>query len=368
MRRVFLIFLALLISLNAAFAVDFDNTNLRKKISQMLIVGFNGTKLTKDSVLYDDIVNERISGVIIFSNNPNDPKDVKNVQNPKQLKKLISDINALSKVKLFISIDQEGGNISRLPSSRGFKVKTPTHKELGDSQDEMNTYLASKKIAQTLSELGFNMNFAPCVDLSLNPNSTIIAKLGRSFSDNPQTVIKHANAYILAHNQYNIMTVLKHFPGHGSAASHTHKGFADSSELWQDVELEPYQALISSGLAQNIMVSHIYNKKFDDKYPASLSSKTVNDLLKKKLGFSGLIITDDLQMGAIADNFTFEEAVVSAINAGCDIIILGNNLSYDKSLAQKFNDVVFNAVKDGKISPKRIDEAYLKIMKRKQNL
>ena len=241
--------------------------------------------------------------------------------------------------------------------------------ELGNKNDEMTTYLEAKKIASTLKDLGFNMNFAPCVDLALNPNSSVIFKAQRAFSDDPLKVIKHANAYILAHNQYGILTVLKHFPGHGSLSADTHKGFSDATNSWTQKELEPYLALISSAAAQNVMVSHIFNKNIDDKYPASLSYKTVTGLLKGKLGFSGLVITDDMQMRAIADNYGFEEAITASINAGCDIIILGNNLVYDgKKSAQKFNDVVFDAVVAGKIDPKRIDEAYEKIMKVKSRL
>lgn len=362
----FFAFVALCMPVSADF--NYNNTLLRHKIGQMLIVGFDGTKLEKNSTLYNDLENDRISGVIIFSNSTKDPKSIKNVKNPKQLKKLISDIKAASKTKLFISIDQEGGKISRLPSNRGFSVDTLSHKELGDKNDEMTTYLEAKKIASTLKDLGINLNFAPCVDLALNPNSQVIYKLGRSFSDDPKKVINHANAYILAHNQYGILTAPKHFPGHGSASGDTHKGFVDASDMYTNLELEPYKALISSAAAQNIMVSHIYNKNIDDKYPATLSYKTVNDLLAGKLGFKGLIITDDMQMGAIADNYTFEEAVINSINAGCDILVFGNNISEDKEIAKKFNDTVFNAVKDGKISPRRIEEAYIKISKVKSAL
>lgn len=369
MKKIFFLILCSALVVGSVYAsIDYNNTNLRHKIAQMLIIGFNGTKLTKDSSLYDDIVNDRISGIIIFSNDSLGNSKYKNVQSPKQLKKLIADINKISKTKLFITIDEEGGKITRLPSDRGFNVKTLSHKQLGDKNEEMTTYLEAKKIASVLKTLGFNMNFAPCVDLALNPNSNVIFKAERSFSDDSQKVIKHANTYILAHNQYGILTVLKHFPGHGSSSKDTHKGFSDATANWSQKELEPYQALISNGAAQNIMVSHIFNKNIDEKYPASLSNATVSGLLKNKLGFGGLIITDDMQMKAISDNYTFDDAVILAINAGCDLLIFGNNLSYDKDVAKRFNDVVFKAVQDGKISPKRIDEAYLKITKVKERL
>ena len=370
MKKVLLFALFILILGSSAYAeIDYNNTNLRHKIGQMLIVGFDGTKLTPDCALYDDLINDRISGVIIFSQGIAGGSKYKNVENPKQLKKLISDINKTAKTKMFITIDEEGGKITRLPKDRGFKAQTLSHRELGDKDDEMSTYLEAKKIASALKDLGFNMNFAPCVDLALNPNSEVIFKTNRAFSDNPLKVIKHANAYILAHNQYGILTVLKHFPGHGSISADSHKGFADATNTGVKSELDPYRALISNASAQNVMISHVYNKNIDEKYPASMSYKTVTGLLKGELGFSGLIITDDMQMKAISDNYSFEEAIIASINAGCDIIILGNNLVYDgKESAQQFGDVVFKAVQEGKIDPKRIDEAYEKITKVKSRL
>ena len=140
MKKVLLFALFILILGSSAYAeIDYNNTNLRHKIAQMLIVGFDGTKLDEQSPLYDDLINDRISGVIIFSQGAANGSKFKNVQDPKQLKKLICDINKASKTKLFITIDEEGGKITRLPSSRGFKVKTLSHMELGNKNDEMTT-------------------------------------------------------------------------------------------------------------------------------------------------------------------------------------------------------------------------------------
>jgi len=354
--------ISLIFSLTAYANINLEDTLLRKKIGQMLIVGFNGTTLDEKNPIYDDIKNDRISGVIIFSRDASNQNTIngkknttKNVKSFKQLKKLISDLQAISDTKLFITIDEEGGKISRLPF-----LKTLSHKELGDKNDEMTTYLEAKKIAQTLKNLGVNINFAPCVDLGLNPNSKVIYQLGRAFSDDPKIVAKHANAFILAHQQFGVMTVLKHFPGHGSTSADTHKGFSDASLSWSEVELEPYRALIGGGLAQGVMISHIFNSNLDKNYPASLSKNTIG-YLKRKMGFNGLIVTDDLQMNAIFDNYSLKEAIIASINAGCDLIILGNNLKYDKDSAKKFNDIVFEAVKQGEIPISRINESYQKI-------
>ncbi len=345
---------------------DISDTDLRKKIAQMIITGFNGTEITQDNPVYDDIINGNISGVILFSKDVKKIKakekdTTKNIKSPKQLKKLIKQIKDLSPSKMFISIDEEGGQISRLSSSTGFNTETLSHKELGEKNDTELTYKQAKKIAKTLNSLGINVNFAPCVDLAVNKESPIIYKKGRSFSDNPQTAAKHAQAYIQAHNKYNILTVAKHFPGHGSAIGDSHNGFTDVSSTWEKKELEPYITLNKKFLLNAVMVAHVYNKNLDKYYPASMSGKMITRVLKQAIGFKGIVFSDDMQMKAISDNFSLEESIITAINAGNDVLIFGNNLEYDKDIAKKFNDIVFNAVKDGRILQDRIEDAYNKI-------
>lgn len=356
----------LLLCCSILFA-DVTDTNLRKKIAQMIIVGFNGTEITKDNPIYEDIINENISGVILFSKDTaklkaNEKDTTKNIKSPKQLKKLIKQINKLSPGKLFIAIDEEGGQISRLPASMGFNAKTLSHKQLGEKDDTELTYNQSKKIAKNLKSLGININFAPCVDLAINKESSVIYKKERSFSDNPQIVSKHAQAYIQAHNKYNILTVAKHFPGHGSAINDSHSGFTDISFTWKKEELNPYIELNKKWLLNAVMIAHVYNRRLDKTYPASLSKRVITDILKKQIKFKGLIFTDDMQMNAISDNYTLEDSIIIAINAGNDILIFGNNMKHDKDIAKKFNDIVFNAVKTGKISKDRIEESYSKII------
>ena len=364
------LFLILLLTCSISFA---DDNSLRKKISQMLIVGFNGTEITQDNPIYNDIINENISGVILFSKDfkkilAKEKDTTKNIKSPKQLKTLIKQIKTLSPSKLFISIDEEGGQISRLPSSMGFKAETLSHKQLGEKDDTKLTYNQAKKIAKTLKNLGVNVNFAPCVDLAINKESPIIYKKGRSFSDNPQIVVKHAQQYIQAHNKYNILTVAKHFPGHGSAIDDSHKGFTDVTSTWNKIEIEPYTELNNKGLLNAVMIAHVYNENLDKDYPATLSKNVITDILKNETGFKGLIITDDMQMYAISENYSLEDSIILAINAGNDILLFGNNIKSDKNIAKEFNDIVFNAVKDGKIPQDRIEESYNKIMKIKAGL
>ena len=369
----FILIILLLFCYTLSFA-DVNDTDLRKKISQMIIVGFNGTEITQDNPIYNDIKNENISGVILFLKDAlkikNNEKDItKNIKSPKQLKKLIKQIKKLSPQKLFICIDEEGGQISRLPSSLGFKLKTLSHKQLGDKDDIKLTFKQAKKIAKKLKKLGINVNFAPCVDLAINKESDIIYKRERAFSEDPQIVFKHAQAYIQAHNKYNILTVAKHFPGHGSAIGDSHNGFTDVTSTWNKIELEPYITLDDEGLLNAVMIAHVFNENLDNEYPATMSQKIITDILKKEIGFRGLVITDDMQMKAISDNYPLEDSIITAINAGNDILLFANNLNNDyPDLVKQFNDIVFNAVKNGKISQDRIEESYKKITEIKAGL
>ena len=352
---------------------EISDTDLRKKIAQMIIVGFDGTEITEDNPIYKDIKNENISGVILFSKDvrkvrANEKDTTKNIKSPKQLKKLIKQIKKITPNKIFICIDEEGGQISRLPNSMGFNVQVSSHKQLGQKDDIEFTYNQAKKIAKNLKQLGININFAPCVDLAINKESPIIYKKERSFSDNPIIVANHSQAYIQAHNKYNILTVAKHFPGHGSAIGDSHKGFTDVSSTWNETELEPYIILNNKDLLNAVMIAHVYNRNLDENYPASMSKNIITGILKNKIGFKGLIITDDMQMKAISDNYDLEYSIITAINAGNDILLFGNNVSYDKNIAKIFNDVVFNAVKDGKISQDTIEQSYNKIIKIKARL
>ncbi len=341
---------------------------LKKQIAQMLIVGFNESTLTKENPIYSDIKDLGIGGVILFSKNADktQTKLRKNIQNFNQLKKLNEDLQSISEIPLFISIDQEGGLVSRLSPSY-FVVSTYSAGFLGQKNDLKFTHAEAEKTAKTLSALGINVNFAPVVDLDINKNSKIISGLRRSYSDNPKTVSAHAREVILAHNKYNIITTLKHFPGHGSAQGDTHLGFVDISNTYTKEEILPYKTLINEKIVTGVMVSHLYNKNIDEKYPASMSHDFVTKKLIKELNFDGLIFTDDIQMEAIRNNYSFEEALEKAILAGCDVIVIGNNLHYDKDVAKNAVEIIFNLIKNEVISKERIAFSYDKIMKAKEN-
>ncbi len=370
MKKILLVILSFCMIFNIALASETpEDAILKKQIAQMLIVGFNGSTLTKDNPIYTDIKDLGIGGVILFSRNADktQTKLQKNIQNFNQLKKLNEDLQNISEIPLFISIDQEGGFVSRLSPSY-FVVSTYSAGFLGQKNDLKFTRAEAEKTAKTLSQLGININFAPVVDLDLNKNSKIISGLKRSYSSNPKIVSAHAKEVILAHNKYGIITTLKHFPGHGSAQGDTHQGFVDITNTHTKEEILPYKTLINGKIAKGVMISHLYNKNIDENYPASMSYNFVTKKLIKELNFDGLIFTDDIQMDAIRDNYNFSEALEKAIMAGCDVIVIGNNLFNDKEVTKNAVEIIFNLVKNGVIPKERIAFSYDKIIKAKEEL
>ena len=343
-------------------------SQLRTEIAQMLMVGFRGTTLTKENHIYNDIKELKIGGVILFEYDAPSHKRPRNITSRSQLKKLCSDLQALNDEKLLIAIDQEGGKVSRLKEKYGFPTFAGA-KQMAASGSTDSTAYWSNLTAKTLKQLGINLNFAPCTDVDVNPDCPIIGKLGRSFSSSPEEVARHAKAWITGHKRQGVLSCVKHFPGHGSSDSDTHLGIADVSETWSDKELIPYRRLIKDNVVDLVMTSHVYNSKLDAEWPATLSEKVINGHLRKRLGFKGVVVTDDLAMGAMVSQYSFDTLLSRAILAGADILCLSNNGdTYDPEIAAKAIDIITEKVKDGTIPEKRIHESYDRIMALKKSL
>lgn len=343
------------------------DVELRKKIGQMLIVGFRDLEINSDSYIVKTVNDLNLGGVILFDkDNPSQGELSRNIANPQQTKKLISDLKNFSSSHLFVSLDAEGGYVNRLKEKYGF-FKIPSAENLGQGS-LANTSEKADLLGMELASLGFNMNFAPVVDVNINPNNPVIGYLERSFSADPQKVYSFSNEFIKALQKNKIITAIKHFPGHGSSTTDSHLGLVDITKTWTPKELIPYLLLIKNGYSDMIMTAHIMNTEIDPDYPATLSPIFLNLLLRKGLGFKGLIISDDMQMGAIADNFGFEEALVRAINAGCDVLILSNNIkTYDEQAPYKAVNAIFKAIQNNQISEERINESYNRIQEFKNN-
>jgi len=345
--------------------IGLSDEELKDKIGQMIMVGFRGSQINEDSEIYKEIKEVKVGGVVLFDSDLSSSDEKKNILNPVQTKELISKIQEFSETPLFIAVDAEGGNVLRLKPENGFE-KIMSAAQMGKDKTFQTTKQESKKLATELKDLGFNMNFAPVVDLSVSVKS-VIGLAGRAFSSNEDIVWNNAEIFIDSHLENDIVSVAKHFPGHGSSEKDSHKEVVDVTSTYNDEEIMPYYELNHIGKLQVVMAGHIINKKIDSQYPASLSKKYLQEILRKEIGFNGLIISDDMQMKAIADNYGLDEAVILAVNAGCDILtFLNNNGNYDPKIAYKIRGIIFNAVKSGKISQKRIIESYNRIIETKK--
>ena len=331
---------------------------LKERIGQMIMVGFRGIEAQKNSNIYEIIKEVEIGGVVLFDYDVPSKSFPRNIVNSEQTKKLISDLQKYSVTPLFVAVDAEGGNVNRLKQEYGFlPISSP--KEIGEDKTLGLIQRESEKLAEELKGLGFNMNLAPVIDVDVNPTNPIIGGLGRSFSSNPEEVVSNARVFITNHFKNNIITVGKHFPGHGSSKEDSHLGMVDVTSTYKEEELFPYQKLNEEGLLNAVMTAHIMNKKIDRNYPATLSEIFLQNILRDKVGFKGVIISDDMQMAAISNNYKFDEAIIRAVNAGCDIIAISNNSpnGYDEEAAYKVRSIIYNAVKEGKIEEERIIES-----------
>jgi len=336
---------------------------LKEEIGQMIMIGFRGTETKDDSDIYKIIKDVKIGGVVLFDYDTPSNSFPRNIINYQQTKKLISDIQKYSTTPMFVAVDAEGGNVNRLKQKYGF-LPIVSAEKMGQDKTLQTVYKESTELSGELKGLGFNMNLAPVVDVNVDVKSPAIGALGRSFSSDPKEVTSQAKIFIENHFKNNIITVEKHFPGHGSAIKDSHLGLVDITETYKNEELIPYQELNENGLLKAVMVAHIINRKIDDKYPATLSPKFLQNILRDQIGFKGVIISDDMQMAAISNNYKFDEAIILAINAGVDVISVLNNSPnrYDNEMAHKVRDIIFNAVKENKITQERIAESYNRIL------
>jgi len=292
---------------------------------QLLITGFRGTKPGDAEV---DRVRGMLeaglcAGVILLRRN------CISLEQISVLSRAFRD--AAGDLTPIISIDQEGGRVARLDGGNGF-LNWMSAREIassGMSDAEIETYWTKR--AWQLSEAGINLNYAPVVDLNVNPNNPVIGKLGRAFGSEPGQVSRMAELFVRAHRAAGVKTSLKHFPGHGSSSTDSHKDTADISKSWKEIEFEPFANMMRGGLVDSVMNGHLMHPRFSDEswMPASLSWNSVKEI-RQNLGFQGVIITDDMQMAAVEDLMPLEAAAVAAVNAGNTFLIYSNYRKSDK--------------------------------------
>lgn len=352
-----LLLFVLLVSATDTYAQVPDSLDI--KIGQMIMIGIdNHTSIAASNTILKDVEQGVLGGIILFE------KNITKTNAKNNLIKLTETLQSKASIPLFVAIDEEGGRVHRLKSKYGFP-DMPSAAYLGKMDDVDTTLFFNRRLAKTLDELGINVNFAPAVDLAKNPNNTVIVKNKRSYGSDYEKVARHAYKAIKAHQEYGIVTALKHYPGHGSSAGDTHYGIVDVTKTWGEDELKPYSLLIEKIDVDAIMVGHMVNKNWDeDLLPATLSKKTI-DKLRLVIGFKGVLFTDDMQMQAISNHYGLEAAISMTINAGIDVLVFGNNVPATNNAhltPSEIHGIIKRAVLDNKISRQKIDDAYARIM------
>ena len=327
-------------------------------LGELLLVGFGGTQVEGNEDIRSLVCDVKVGGLILFERDSRSG-EARNITSPEQVRQLTADLQALALQcagrRVLIAADNEGGLVMRLSSRLGY-LPTPPPQVLGDAGDPAATALESRRMGATLREAGINWNLAPVVDVAVNPLNPAVVTLGRTFSSDPQQVIVQARAFIQGMHEAGVLTSLKHFPGHGSSRTDSHLGFVDVTDTADlKIELAPYRALIKEGLADSVMTAHVFNRGLDPWNPATLSRFTIKRYLRGKLGYRGLVVSDDLLMGAIRQRYGVEEASVLALQASVDMLLISQNQGrVERGAAERVIDGIRHAISDGRLSPKAL--------------
>jgi beta-N-acetylhexosaminidase len=348
--------LAVLLAAGCAPALAPDGGRLaaiERELGSLFLVGFRGTEAAGNAELSRLLCDLRVGGVLLLG---------RNIVDAEQLGRLTDAVTAQTAVctgrKLLVAVDAEGGNVMRLAPRYGWPA-TFSAQELGETNDFLRTELEARRIGAMLRAVGINWDLAPVVDVGHNPANPVIVGAARSFSANPLRVTEHARAFVQGLRAEGALTALKHFPGHGSSFGDTHRGFTDVTDTAApELELAPYRALITEGLVDSVMTAHVFNRRLDEQYPATLSRRTIEGLLRGALGFKGVVVSDDLRMGAIERQYGIGEAVVLALAAGVDVLlIVDDQLPDGSSATQLALAAVRQALVKGALDPARVESA-----------
>ena len=333
-----------------------DVDSLDIKIGQLIIFGFYGTAINENDAVYKAVKNGKVGSILLYGRNLPTQNTAAN------LTKMIAGFQQAAPIPLFISIDQEGGKVNRLRPELGFS-NMPSAEWLGKQNNADTTKKYADTIGSTLQRLGINLNYAPVLDV-LNPKCPVLGARERCFSADPAQIALHAGITINSHHTYGVKTVVKHFPGHGNSLADSHLGVADVTKTWKPEELLPYKTLIQSGQVDAVMTAHIVNGQLDASLlPATLSKKIMTGILREQLGFQGVIFSDDMQMKAISEQYSLEESIFKAMEAGVDVLMFSNNIPGVKAYEpENIHSIIRKLVESGKITEQQIDASFRRVM------
>ncbi|MEK3883544.1 beta-N-acetylhexosaminidase [Paenibacillus sp. PL2-23] len=324
--------------------------DLTAKVGQLVMVGLDGTFLNESALRM--IQEDKVGGFILFRSN------IKSAEQTNTLLNELKTANGENAVPLWLGVDQEGGRVSRLPSELR---QTPSARQVASANDPAFTREISEAIGTELKALGFNMNFAPVLDINSNPRNPVIGD--RAFGDNPKDVIAHGLASMNGLSEGGVAAVVKHFPGHGDTAvdSHLDLPLIDKSlEELESFELLPFREAIRQG-ADAVMVGHLLMRQLDDERPASLSPAVIRELLRDRLQYDGVVMTDDMTMGALRKGYGMGEAAVQSVLAGADLLLV----CHEERLQLEVLQALEQAAEQGILTEQRIDESLLRLLRLK---
>ena len=330
---------------------------LNPRLGELLLVGFHGTTLQDNAALEGLLCETRVAGVILFA---------RNIVDAAQTARLTRDLTARARActgrPLLVAVDAEGGQVMRLGPAAGWTA-TLSHQDLGQAGDLAQTELEARRIGGMLRDAGINWNLAPVIDVGYNPANPVIVGVGRSFGANPKLVAAQARAYIAGMHAAGILTAVKHFPGHGSSVDDSHAGFVDVTDTARpEVELVPYRLLLAEGVMDAVMTAHVFNRHLDAWVPATLSRPTIDGVLRSELGWRGVVVSDDMRMGAIEQHYGAGDAAVRALRAGVDLILIADDrLPGDRSASAETLEAIRRALRRGRLPAGQVDEALARI-------
>lgn len=314
-------------------------TKAKQALGECFIMGFEGTELSDETSAF--LSQASIGGVIIFA---------KNYTSPHQVAELCEQIQDCRRdLPLWISVDHEGGRVQRF--QEGFTL-IPEARDIAEKDSPKLIYSISEMVALELRSVGINVNFTPVADVDSNPANPIIGR--RAFGSDEETVSKMVSSWVRGHVTNGVQACVKHFPGHGDTTVDSHLALArvdTDLETLRDREFKPFLKAFKAG-CRWVMTAHVLNPHLDEKVPATLSRHTLIDILRKELRYTGVIVSDDLEMQAITDHYGAEEAPRLAIEAGCDLLIYRS-----EPAARHAYTALIRALDDGKLSPERVIDA-----------
>ena len=325
--------------------------SLEEKVGQLVIVGADGYEINAH---VEELIKEyHVGGFVLFKKNIKDARQLLDLLNA------LKETNAVNKIPLFLSVDEEGGSISRMPDEF---MKMPTSQQIGEINSKSLSYQVGSIIGEELESFGFNMDFAPVLDINSNPDNPVIGD--RAFGANENVVKELGIQTMEGLRSQNIIPVVKHFPGHGDTSVDSHVGLPrvnhDIDRL-KNFELVPFAAGIKKEV-EAVMVAHILLPKIDPNYPASFSRTIITDILRTDMKYDGVVVTDDMTMGAVLNNYEIGTAAVESIKAGSDIVLVCHGYENEKTVPK----AIKQAVESGAIPQERIDQSVYRILRLKQ--